>query len=60
MEKLSNMWMLVRGCRLALRHEAPACVPAHNTVVSPGRKGRCPGLENGNGKSGSENSEKAR
>lgn len=36
------------------------CVPAHNTVVSPGRKGRCPGLENGNGKSGSENSEKAR
>lgn len=36
------------------------CVPARNTVMSPGRKGRCPGLENGNGKSGSEDSEKAR
>ena len=36
------------------------CVPDHNNVMSPGRKARCPGLENGNGKSGSEDSEKAR
>lgn len=43
-EKLSNMWMLVSGCR----PEAPVSVFLTLTLMSPRRKGCCPGLENCN------------
>ena len=54
-----NTEKLSKGHRFQLRHYAPVSVFLTTTLMSPGREGHDPRLGNGNGKSGSGDSEQA-